>query len=119
MARTMPGSGAVVRLHSAAGQQEAGSTLLAAMPPFQHSNAPSFCKPCALHTAMPYLQVAARIEAAQGEGFLRAIKSEWDSHNKSVHVGAGPEGWHGCLIGWPGSWLVPCCAQVSVKCCWN
>ena len=37
---------------------------------------------------LPPPQVAARIEAAQGEGFLRAIKAEWESHNKSVHVGA-------------------------------
>lgn len=36
----------------------------------------------------PFLlpQVAARIEAAQGEGFLRAIKAEWESHNKSVQM---------------------------------
>ncbi|EFN52532.1 hypothetical protein CHLNCDRAFT_138949 [Chlorella variabilis] len=31
-------------------------------------------------------KVAARIEAAQGEGFLRAIKAEWESHNKSVQM---------------------------------
>lgn len=31
-------------------------------------------------------QVAARVEAAQGEGFLRAIKAEWEAHNKSVQM---------------------------------
>jgi hypothetical protein len=30
--------------------------------------------------------VAARIEAAQGEGFLRALKAEWEAHNKSVQM---------------------------------
>ena len=34
----------------------------------------------------PALQVAARIEAAQGEGFLRALKAEWEAHNKSVQM---------------------------------
>lgn len=68
-----------------------GSTLQAAMFPFTTFT---------LHTAMPSLQVAARIEAAQGEGFLRAIKSEWDSHNKSVHVGVGAEG-----LAWVLDWL--------------
>ena len=42
-------------------------------------------------------QVAARIEAAQGEGFLKALKAEWDSHNKSVQVGAGS-----AAAAWPG-----------------
>jgi hypothetical protein len=32
------------------------------------------------------VQVAARIEAAQGEGFLRALRAEWEGHNKSVHM---------------------------------
>jgi hypothetical protein len=36
--------------------------------------------------AYPLLQVAARIEAAQGEGFLRALKAEWEAHNKSVQM---------------------------------
>ncbi|PSC70166.1 cullin 3 [Micractinium conductrix] len=31
-------------------------------------------------------KVAARIEAAQGEGFLRALRSEWELHNKAVQM---------------------------------
>lgn len=31
-------------------------------------------------------QVAGRIEGAQGEGFLRALKAEWEAHNKSVQM---------------------------------
>ena len=30
--------------------------------------------------------MAERIETAQGEGFLRALKSEWEAHNKSVQM---------------------------------
>ncbi|KAL4421065.1 hypothetical protein ABPG77_001360 [Micractinium sp. CCAP 211/92] len=31
-------------------------------------------------------EVAGRIEAAQGDGFLRALKHEWENHNKSVQM---------------------------------
>ena len=30
--------------------------------------------------------MAGRIEAAQGDGFLRALKAEWENHNKSVQM---------------------------------
>ena len=30
--------------------------------------------------------VAARIEAAQGDGFLRELKLRWDNHNKSMQM---------------------------------
>lgn len=31
-------------------------------------------------------QVAGRVEAAQGDGFLRALKAEWENHNKSLQM---------------------------------
>lgn len=42
-----------------------------------------------LHPPAPIprpVQVAGRIEAAQGDGFLRALKHEWENHNKSVQM---------------------------------
>jgi len=30
--------------------------------------------------------VAGRVEAAQGEGFLRELKTRWEAHNKSMQM---------------------------------
>ena len=30
--------------------------------------------------------IAQRIEAAQGDGFLRELKTQWDHHNKAMHM---------------------------------
>ena len=31
-------------------------------------------------------QIAAKVEAAQGEGFLRELKLRWEHHNKSMQM---------------------------------